>query len=266
MERLQIELDNVSLDVGGKRILSEISFTFTPHKTTVLLGVSGSGKSMLLKVAAGLLPPSDGSVKVNSLDMNQLSDKQEKEFRRKSGFVFQDAALWANRSVLQNVQFPLEVHYPEMGDDQQKEKAEKQLERVGYKDSYFYRPSQISTGEQKMVSLARSLVTQPELLFLDNPLVSLDSGSAESMMESIKQLHKHNTTLIGSFASAELISLIADELVVLHKGQLLVSGGFREVRNTDDPVAKNVLASLFNEAASFDEDILELINAEDLFS
>jgi phospholipid/cholesterol/gamma-HCH transport system ATP-binding protein len=266
METLQIELDHVSLDVGGKRILSDISFTFAPRKTTVLLGVSGSGKSMLLKVAAGLLPPSEGVVRVNDLNMNQLSDRQEKEFRRKSGFVFQDAALWANRSVLQNVQFPLEVHYPEMDAGRQKDTAEKQLERVGYQDSYLYRPSQISTGEQKMVSLARSLVTQPELLFLDNPLVSLDSGSAESMMDIIKHLHKSSTTLIGSFASAELISLIADELVVLHKGEILVSGEFREVRNTDDPVAKGVLASLFNEAASFDEDILELINDEEIFS
>jgi ABC-type transporter Mla maintaining outer membrane lipid asymmetry ATPase subunit MlaF len=86
------------------------------------------------------------------------------------------------------------------------------------------------------------------------------------MMELIKQLHRKETTLIGSFASAELISLIADDLVVLHRGKVLIAGPFREVRNTDDPTARTIMTALFNEAASFDEDILELINREDLFS
>jgi ABC-type transporter Mla maintaining outer membrane lipid asymmetry ATPase subunit MlaF len=266
MKNISIRLDHVSVDVEGKRILSDIDLTFQPKKTTVLLGTSGSGKSILLKIAAGLFPPTEGAVWVNDLNLLTLNEKEESEFRRSSGFVFQDAALWANRSVFQNVEFPLEVHYPHMEQEVRKKKVEAQLERTGYWDSLHYRPSQISTGEQKMVSLARALVTEPELLFLDDPLVSIDSGSAETMMEVIKQLHKRETTLIGSFASAELISLIADDLVVLHKGEVIISGPFREVRNTDDPTAKKILAALFNEAASFDEDILELIDGEDLFS
>ena len=266
MKNISISLDHVSVDVGGKRILSDIDLEFSPHRTTVLLGASGSGKSILLKVAAGLHPPTEGTIWVDGLNLGTLTEAQESEFRRNSGFVFQDAALWANRSVFQNVQFPLEVHYPSMQPKIQREKVETQLRRVGYQDSLDYRPSQISTGEQKMVSLARALVTEPELLFLDDPLVSLDSNSAESMMELIKQLHRKQTTLIGSFASAELISLIADDLVVLHRGKVLIAGPFREVRNTDDPTARTIMTALFNEAASFDEDILELINREDLFS
>ncbi len=266
MDELTIELNNVALDMGTRRVLSKINHTFTPHKTTVILGSSGSGKSMLLKVAAGLIPPSEGSVTVNGLNLLSISEAQEREFRKQSGFVFQDGALWANRTVLQNVLFPLEVHFFTIKEEERRRIAEEQLQKVGYEDSIEHRPSQISTGEQKMVSLARSLVTQPELLFLDNPLVSLDSGSAEQMVKLIKQLHKNQITLIGSFASAELISLIADELILLHKGEVLVSGPFREVRQTEDPVAKGILAVLFNEAASFDDDILELINDDDLIS
>lgn len=266
MKNIAISLDHISIDIGGTRILSDISLDFQPGKTTVLLGSSGSGKSMLLKVAAGLLPPTDGKVTANGESLGHFSESREKEFRRNSGFVFQDGALWANRTVYQNVEFPMEVHYPQTDKAARQKKVEEQLQQVGYQDDINYRPSQLSTGEQKMVSLARSLVTEPELLFLDNPFVSLDSGSAEAMMEIIKKLHKQGKTLIGSFASPELISLIADDLVVLHKGEILVSGGFREVRNTGDPKAKVVLASLFKEAASFDEDILELMNDEDLFS
>ncbi|MFO7849015.1 MAG: ATP-binding cassette domain-containing protein [Spirochaetia bacterium] len=266
MKNITIVLEDVSFEAGGKPILSKINLEFSPAGTTALLGNSGSGKSVLLKVAAGLLTPSSGTVWVNGLNMSTLSEAQEKEFRRSSGFVFQDGALWANRSVFDNVQFPLEVHYPLMGTNIRKKKVESQLEKVGFQGDIYLRPGEISTGEQKMVSLARSLVTSPELLFLDNPLVSLDTGSAESMIEIIKDLHKKNTTLIGSFSSAELISLVADELVVLHKGEVLISGDFRTVRDTDNPAAKNVLLSLFKEAASFDQDILELMDENDLFS
>ncbi|MFP4178971.1 MAG: ATP-binding cassette domain-containing protein [Spirochaetaceae bacterium] len=265
MKNITIVLEDVSFEAGGKTILTNVNLEFSPAKTTALLGNSGSGKSVLLKVAAGILTPSSGTVWINGLNMSTLSEAREKEFRRSSGFVFQDGALWANRSVFENVQFPLEVHYPFMDGQVQRQKVENQLKKVGFQSNLYLRPGDISTGEQKMVSLARSMVTNPELLFLDNPLVNLDTGSAEAMVEIIKDLHRRNTTLIGSFSSAELISLVADELVVLHKGEVLISGEFRSVRDTEDPRAKSVLASLFKEAASFDQDILELMDENDLF-
>src|SRR6056297_1584935 len=117
---LQISMENVTVFYGDRPVLDDINLDVTPGKTTVIIGASGSGKSILLKVLAGLLPPNRGTVKKDGKSLSQLSDNEEIVFRRRSGFVFQDGALWANRSIEQNVRFPLEVHFPDMSPTEMK--------------------------------------------------------------------------------------------------------------------------------------------------
>jgi len=263
---LQISMEGVTVLYGERTVLDDINLEIKPNNTTVIIGPSGSGKSILLKVMAGLVPPNRGTVKNNGKDLVLLTDKEEIDFRRRSGFVFQDGALWANRTIEQNVRFPLEVHFPDMEHKRMDHRVVSYLKEVGYEDRLDYRPSQISAGEQKMVSFARALITDPEFLFLDTPLVGIDTSSAQSIQEIIKKLHKQKRTMVAGFMDAELISLIADELIVLYKGKVLAQGPFSQVTRSGDPAVRKVLEIVMQHAASYDEDILNLLDTgDDLF-
>ncbi len=259
---LKMSMTNVSVFYGNRPVLDDITLEIPPQKTTVIIGPSGSGKSILLKVMAGLVPPNRGTVKMDDKNLMQLSDKEEIEFRRRSGFVFQDGALWANRSIEQNVRFPLEVHFSDMKNEKREKRVISYLKEVGYQDRLDYRPSQISAGEQKMVSFARALITDPEFLFLDTPLVGIDTSSAQSIQEIIKKLHRQKRTILGSFLDSELISLIADELIIINKGKVIAHGPFSEVTHSNDPVVQKVLEIVLEQAAAYDEDILTLLDEE----
>ncbi|MGC9313524.1 MAG: ABC transporter ATP-binding protein [Sediminispirochaetaceae bacterium] len=260
MNRMQLSMQNVSVFYGPRPVIDDVSLDISPGRTTVVLGSSGSGKSMFLKTIAGLVPPSRGMVLLDGKDIFSFSEKEELEFRRRSSFVFQDAALWANRTVAQNVRFPLEVHYPVMSDQQKQQKVEGYLERVGYQDSIDYRPSQISSGEQKMVSFARALITDPDLLFLDTPLVGIDSTAAGYIEDIIKKLRGDGKTILAGLTDPELISLIADELVIIHKGTVLIHGPFNEVRRSENPLVQKILSLILDQAAAYDEDILSILD------
>ena len=260
MNSVNLSMQNVSVFYGPRPVIDDVSLSITPGRITVALGSSGSGKSMLLKTLAGLVPSNRGTVLLNGKNIFSLSEKEELEFRRKSSFVFQDAALWANRTVSQNVTFPLEVHFPEMPAGERQKKAERYLERVGYQDSLDYRPSQLSAGEQKMVSFARALITDPQFLFLDNPLVGIDSSAAGNIVDIIKRLRTEGRTILASFTDPELISLIADELIIVHKGAVLAQGPFAAVRRSEDPLIQQILALILDQAAAYDEDILSILD------
>src|SRR6056297_3818688 len=250
---LNISMEQVSVLFGDRPVLDKVNLQLSPGKTTVVIGASGSGKSILLKVMAGLIPPNRGMIKKDGKNMVLLSEKEEIEFRRRTGFVFQDGALWANRTIEQNVRFPLEVHFPEMSQERMQQRVEDYLHEVGYEDRLDYRPSQISAGEQKMVSFARAMITDPEFLFLDTPLVGIDSSSALAIQEIIKKLNKQGRTMVGGFIDAELISIIADNLIILNKGNIAAHGSFAEVSRSSNPVVQRVLEIVMQHAAAYDE-------------
>jgi phospholipid/cholesterol/gamma-HCH transport system ATP-binding protein len=258
-EAITIELQDVTQILDTRVVLAEASLQLRPGKTTAVLGPSGSGKSTLLKTVAAIVPPSSGRIIIGGVDVQRLTRQQEDAFRRRSSFVFQDAALWANRTVEQNIMFPLEVHFPEMGLERKRRRVERYVKMVGYRDRLDYRPSQISHGEQKLVSLARALITDPELLFLDNPLTGLDSNAADAMTEVIRNLHKAGKTILGCFSDPALVSAIADELVILEEGRVIAQGGFREIRGSSDPAVRRIIATVLQEATAYREDILTLL-------
>jgi len=257
---MELSLEGASFFYGRRAVIDNTDLTISPHRTTIIIGASGSGKSILLKTIAGLLPLHRGKVRLDGKNIYTFSEAEELEFRRRSSFVFQDGALWANRSVLENVSFPLEVHFPKMSREEIKNKVEFYLEKVGYQDSLTYRPDQISSGEQKMVSLARALITEPELLFLDTPLIGIDSNSAEPIKQIIKEIRAEKRTIIASFLDPELISMIADDLVVIHQGRVLTHGPFDQVKHSDDPAVRKILTMILEEVTAYDDDILSLLD------
>ncbi|HDQ14871.1 MAG TPA: ATP-binding cassette domain-containing protein [Sediminispirochaeta sp.] len=260
---MEMRLQEVDFYYGSRVVLDHVDLSIDPGRTTVIVGASGSGKSILLKVLAGLLPPHRGRVLWDGKNIFDLSQDEEVRYRKRSSFVFQDAALWSNRTIRQNVEFPLQVHFPELSVQQREEKVRYYLDKVAYQDSIEYRPEQISAGERKMVSLARALVTRPKTLFMDSPLTDIDATSVEGIKSIIKKLHSERRTIIACFVDPEFISLMADDLIVLHRGRVLAHGPFHQVKKSSDPLVRGVLAMVLNEVTAYDDDILDLLNSEE---
>jgi putative ABC transport system ATP-binding protein len=179
---------------GELTILQEIDFTVQPAETLALVGASGSGKSTLLGLLAGLDTPSSGTVRLDGTDIFALDEDGRAAFRKaKLGFVFQSFQLLAHLNALENVMLPLELR----GDSGAREKAAEMLGRVGLGSRLKHYPKFLSGGEQQRVALARAFVTQPPLLFADEPTGSLDAATGESIIGLMFELNRERgSTLV----------------------------------------------------------------------
>ncbi|MFC4931620.1 ABC transporter ATP-binding protein [Massilia sp. GCM10023247] len=179
---------------GELTILHSIDFTVQPAETLAIVGASGSGKSTLLGLLAGLDAPSSGKVLLDGTDIFALDEDGRAAFRMaKLGFVFQSFQLLAHLNALENVMLPLELR----GDGAAREKAEAMLGRVGLSSRLKHYPKYLSGGEQQRVALARAFVTQPPLLFADEPTGSLDAATGESIIQLMFELNRERgSTLV----------------------------------------------------------------------
>ena len=163
-----IELTGIKASSGSFEILCGVDIAFCEGKTSVVLGTAGSGKSTLIKTAAGLVVPDEGRVSFRGRNIFGFNRNEEMALRAASGFVFQDAALWANTSILNNVFMPLMVHKPWMGQSEMAETARLLLARLGYTEGMALRPADLSTGEQKLISIARAIIHEPSVIFMED--------------------------------------------------------------------------------------------------
>jgi len=179
---------------GELTILHEVDFTVQPAETLALVGASGSGKSTLLGLLAGLDTPSTGKVLLDGADIFALDEDGRAAFRKaKLGFVFQSFQLLAHLNALENVMLPLELR----GDGDARAKAEAMLGRVGLSSRLRHYPKYLSGGEQQRVALARAFVTEPPLLFADEPTGSLDAATGEAVIQLMFELNReHGSTLV----------------------------------------------------------------------
>jgi putative ABC transport system ATP-binding protein len=190
-----IELSKRVADATGElTILQNIDFTVRPGETLAIVGASGSGKSTLLGLLAGLDTPSAGTVKLDGTDIFALDEDGRAGLRQaKLGFVFQSFQLLAHLNALENVMLPMELRR----EGKAKEKAEEMLGRVGLSSRLRHYPKYLSGGEQQRVALARAFVTQPPLLFADEPTGSLDAATGESVIQLMFELNReHGSTLV----------------------------------------------------------------------
>jgi phospholipid/cholesterol/gamma-HCH transport system ATP-binding protein len=259
MEKL-IELTNIHLLSEEYEVLDDITVSFPAGQCTMIMGPSGCGKSALLKVIAGIYPPDLGSLMIKGEDFYKLNVKKMAAFKKNSGFVFQDSALWANLNLYQNLALPLQFHFPQMTRKEIDERINAMVNRVRFSDSLQVRPSQLSTGERKVISFLRALITDPAVLFLDEPTSSMDFGYAQIITEMIKETKAKNCTLITVTRDANLISQIADQIIILQKGKIVEADTFENIRKSPNPYVKAVLAQVLGEAASYDSDLLNLLN------
>lgn len=239
-----LELRTVSARRGSSEVLTEVSFALEEGQAAFLMGTAGSGKSSLLKAAAGILLPSEGEVLYRGRSLARLSRKEELEFRRRSGFLFQDAALWSNQSLFENLSLPFRLHNPRASNAEIEGAVRRAAALVGCGQNLKARPSDLSGGEKRLVGLARALVLDPELLFLDEPVFSLDEEAAERVGELIADLRLRGRTLLVVSANSDFVGRMADTVGVIRSGRLLAYGPYAEAARWSDPALRSITGRL----------------------
>ena len=207
---------------GELSILHDINFTVSPGQTVAIVGASGSGKSTLLGLLAGLDVPSAGTVLIDGVDIFKLDEDGRAALRKhKLGFVFQSFQLLGHLTALENVMLPLELRHEQYSAAQARTLATDMLGRVGLSARLRHYPKLLSGGEQQRVALARAFVTQPPLLFADEPTGSLDAGTGKAVMELMFALNReHGSTLVLVTHDYKLAELCERELTI-SAGRLL---------------------------------------------
>jgi ABC-type transporter Mla maintaining outer membrane lipid asymmetry ATPase subunit MlaF len=215
-----IELKDVSFSAQNQSIIRGISCRFLEGTTTALVGPSGGGKSTALKLAAGLLVPDRGAVYFRGRDITAMSRGQNMDFRREGAVVFQDSALWANQNLYQILELPLRVHFPGMSRTEREARIREVLGEVGYKKELMIRPSQLSTGEQKLIAFARAMLCRPNLLFLDEWTESLDDTAAQRLVDLVRRRQEARHTILLVSHNLQIITGLADFIVIIIAGQV----------------------------------------------
>jgi len=230
-----IRLRALSKSFGEQKVLSGINLSVARGKTTTILGRSGTGKSVLLKLLIGLQPPDSGTIEINGEEITKLTFDDLNRVRMMIGFLFQGAALYDSLSVEENVAFPLRRH-TKMTGDQRRERVRDLLARVGVEDAASKMPSDISGGMKKRVGLARALALDPEIMLLDEPTAGLDPITADEINDLIRSLQKErNTSSIVVTHEMRSVRTVADRIALLNEGSILVEGTLDELSENRDP-------------------------------
>lgn len=238
-----IEIENITKSFGDKDVLNGISGVFEQGKTNMIIGASGTGKSVLLKCIVGLLKPDSGSVNFDGREFSKGDKDTQRAIRREIGMLFQGGALFDSKTVEENVMFPLDM----LTKESPKAKLERVhfcLERVGLEHAAKRMPSEISGGMQKRVGIARSIVMQPKYLFVDEPNSGLDPLTAITIDNLIHEITtEYNTTTIIVSHDMNSVMEIGEYIMFLHKGYKVWEGSNQEITKADVEELNNFVFS-----------------------
>ena len=237
-----VAVENVHKSFGGHKVLNGISLSVNQGETLAVLGRSGTGKSVLLRLIIGLDTPDSGSICIHGQSIAGLALDRMGEIRKKMGFLFQQAALYDSLTVAGNVAFPLEHHRRDMSRSEKSDRVRQLLAEVGLERDLDKMPSDISGGMQKRVGLARALALEPEILLLDEPTAGLDPISSGEIDELILKLQReHQMASIVVTHDLHSAKTIAGRLALLNEGDVVIEGTFEDLQQSDIGFVKEFL-------------------------
>lgn len=233
-----IKLKNISHSYGTNKVLENLDLNIEANKLTCLLGSSGSGKTTILRLIAGLEVPKNGEIIVNNNIYTEKSKIIVSPEKRNIGFVFQDLALWSHFSVYKNIAFGLK----ERKEKNVKEKVFEMLNFFGIEEQSNKFPHQLSGGQQQLVAISRSLVLKPKILLMDEPLANLDVKIKRKILEHINNLkQKFNTTIVYVTHDHREAFAISDNIIILKEGKIEDIGTTEQIKEADNEYVRYFL-------------------------
>ncbi|MBK7684253.1 MAG: ATP-binding cassette domain-containing protein [Bacteroidia bacterium] len=231
-----IEINNLKKSFGTQEVLKDLSLKLFDNENLVVLGKSGTGKSVLIKCIVSLLSSDDGTINVLGKDVLTLSKKELSKMREKIGFLFQSGALYDSMTVKQNLEFPLKRIKKNLTQQERDQKIEEVLENVGLADALHKMPSQLSGGMRKRISLARTIVVDPIIMLYDEPTTGLDPVTSDEISSLILDVQKkYKTASIIITHDIKCAIKTADRIIMLAEGEVYLEGKTEEFENSTDP-------------------------------
>lgn len=236
-----IEIKGLFKSFGkDKDVLKGVNIKVTKGENLVVLGKSGSGKSIAIKCLARLVEADKGEIKVFGIDLTKLENDELNAIRLRIGFLFQNGALYDSMTVRENLAFPLERHRPEFSETQVNMSIEETLESVGLFEAIDKMPSELSGGMKKRVGLARTLILKPEILLYDEPTTGLDTITSREISELIISIQKkYKTTSIIITHDMACAKFTSNRIVILRDGIVYAEGTYQELKKSKDEWVKS---------------------------
>ena len=239
-----IEIENLYKSFNNHRVLDGLSLKIETGKTTVIIGGSGCGKSVLLKHIIGILRPDNGRLLIDNQDITNLEEEKFNSLRLKMGMVFQSGALFDSLTVGDNVGFAL-IEHKHLPKEEIAKRVRESLAMVGLAGIENLMPAELSGGMKKRVALARAICIKPEIILYDEPTTGVDPITADIINDLIKDLHDRlKVTSIAVTHDMKSAYKIADRIAMLYRGKIIACGSPDEIRNTTDPVVHQFVNGL----------------------
>ena len=228
-----IKVENLYKEFDGKTILNDISIEYKPGQCSLIIGASGSGKTVLLKNLVGLHTPTSGKIWYGDNEFTAMNDKQKKSIRKEMGMLFQGSALFDFATVEENIMFPMEF-FTDWSKEEMLERANFCLKRVNLENANKKLPSELSGGMQKRVGIARAIALNPKYLFCDEPNSGLDPTTSIVIDRLIQEItQEYNITTIVNTHDMNSVMEIGDKIGFIHKGHKLWEGKKNEILKSD---------------------------------
>lgn len=238
-----IEVNNIHKSFGNAHILKGISTTFEKGKTSMVIGQSGSGKTVFLKCLLGLFSPEKGTISYDGKIYSNLNDDEKRELRAEMGMVFQGSALFDSMTIAENVMFPLQM-FTKQSKSEMQDRVDFVLKRVNLSDAHNKFPSEASGGMQKRVAIARAIVNKPKYLFCDEPNSGLDPKTAIVIDDLIQEItDEYNITTVINSHDMNSVMQIGEKIVFLKDGIKEWEGSNKTIFKTDNEAVTDFVYS-----------------------